>query len=85
VNARQWFQFEVAPSVLAVPATLRLADFDGRWAAVVRCGPNATNGVGATAREALLAALSPLGPRTTTAIMAEPIMFAASADLLAAI
>jgi hypothetical protein len=40
--------------------------------------------VGATAREALVAALAPFGPRTSTAVMAAPEMFAASALVLAA-
>ncbi len=73
------------PTAIGHAVAVRLGDFEGRWAAMVRCGTATTRGLGATAREALMAALAPLGPRATAALMAEPAMFGASADLLARI
>jgi len=77
MNANRWFDFELSPTV-----HLRLGDFENRWAAIVRSGSITTDGVGATARDALVAALAPLGPRATVTLMAQPVMFAASAELL---
>jgi hypothetical protein len=54
-----------------------------RSSASVACGAMTTSGIGATAREALVAALAPFGARMTTAVMAAPAMFAASARCLA--
>jgi hypothetical protein len=82
--ATRWFEFELAPTTLGFPVSVRLGDFDARWRAVVECGSFSTDGLGATARDALLAALGPLGSRATAALMAEPAMFGASAALLAA-
>jgi hypothetical protein len=83
VNTGRWLAFELAPTALPHPVAFRLGDFEERWVATVRCGTATTNGLGASAREALLAALGPLGARATAALMAEPAMFGASADLLA--
>ena len=77
MNASRWFDFELSSTV-----HLRLGDFEDRWAAIVRSGSTTTDGVGATARDALVAALAPLGPRATVLLMAQPVMFAASAELL---
>lgn len=75
-------EFELAPATLGYQVAVRLGDFQARWVAVVACGSVSTNGLGATARGALLAALAPLGERATAALMAEPAMFGASASLL---
>ena len=83
MNTTQWFEFDVSPGVIGIPVHLRLGDYTGRWTATVRCGSTTTDGLGATAREALVAALAPLGSHVTTLLMAQPVMFAASADLLA--
>ena len=78
MNASRWFEFELSPTV-----HLRLGDFDDRWAAIVRSGSTTTDGLGATARDALVAALAPLGTRATATLMAQPVMFGVSAELLA--
>jgi hypothetical protein len=83
VNTSQWFEFELSPAGLGSPVRLRLGDYVDRWTATVRCGSTTTDGLGATAREALVAALAPLGSHVTTLLMAQPVMFGASADLLA--
>jgi hypothetical protein len=77
MNASRWFDFELSPTV-----HLRLGDFDDRWAAIVRSGSTTTDGLGATARDALVAALAPLGTRATATLMAQPVMFGVSAKLL---
>jgi hypothetical protein len=83
MNTSQWFEFDLSPTVLGIPVHLRLGDYKDRWTATVRCGATTTDGLGASAREALVAALAPLGSHVTTLLMAQPVMFAASADLLA--
>jgi len=83
MNTNPWVEFELSPISLGLPVAVRLGDFDERWVATVRFGSTTTNGLGANAREALQAALAPLGPRATTALLADPVMFAASAELLA--
>ena len=83
MNTSQWFEFELSPAGLGSPVHLRLGDYEDRWTASIRCGSSTTNGLGATAREALVAALAPLGSHVTTLLMAHPMMFGASAELLA--
>jgi hypothetical protein len=84
MKATRWIEIELPSTVIGgLRASASLGDFDSRWVSVVRCGSSETNGLGATAREALIAALAPLGERTTTAFMAAPEMFAASARVLA--
>jgi hypothetical protein len=63
---------------------IRIREAVERATASVECGATRTSGIGATAREALVAALAPFGARTAGAVMAAPAMFAASATLLAA-
>jgi hypothetical protein len=84
MQTNKWVEFELAPSTLGHPVSVRLSDLQARWLAVVQCGAMSTNGLGATAREALLAAFGPLGQRATAILMADPAMFAASASLVAA-
>jgi hypothetical protein len=79
----RWVEFELAPASLGYPVAVRLGDFQERWVAVVHSGSVPTHGLGTTARGALLAALAPLGERAIAALMAEPMMFGASASLLA--
>jgi hypothetical protein len=83
MNDSRWFAFEFAPNVLGLAVHVRLADRGDRWAATVRCGTATTDALGANAREALVAALAPLGAHATTRLMAEPTMFGPSATLLA--
>ena len=68
----------------AQPVRVRVSERDERAVAWVACGGAAFNGIGATAREALVAALAPLGRRQASEVMAAPALFAASAQLLAA-
>jgi len=65
-----------------MPVHVRIGDFESRWAAIVRSGSATSDGLGATARDALVAALAPLGARATATLMAHPTMFGASAQLL---
>jgi hypothetical protein len=83
MNTADWLEFEV--TVPAQPAGLRvrIGAFGERWVASVQGGGSSMDGLGATAREALRAALAPMGARTTTSVLAAPVMFAASAELIA--
>jgi hypothetical protein len=83
MHNNQMVEFELAPAALGYPVSVRLSDFDARWLAVVECRSVSTEGLGGNARDALLAALSPLGTRATVALMADPAMFGASATLIA--
>lgn len=77
-------EFELHVSMTAAPFRIRVREAGPRSTASVACGAMATTGIGGTAREALVAALAPFGTRLTTAVMAAPAMFGASAEVLAA-
>lgn len=77
-------EFELHVGMTAAPFRIRVREAGPRSTASVACGEMATTGIGATAREALVAALAPFGARLSTAVMAAPAMFAASAQVLAA-
>jgi uncharacterized membrane protein len=77
-------EFGVELLGIAQPVRVRVSERDGRAVAWVACGSAASNGIGATAREALVAALAPLGRRRASEVLAAPAVFAASAELLAA-
>lgn len=77
-------EFAVEVVGLARPVRVRVAEHDERTVATVACGLTSSSGLGRNARDALAAALAPLGRRLATEIMAAPAMFGASADLLAA-
>lgn len=79
----QWLDLELSVTGLAERVQVRIGSFGERCTASVELGRISSDGIGATAREALVAALSPLGGRTTAAVMAAPAMFGASAQLLA--
>lgn len=81
---RSWVEFELRVVTVVDPVRVRISDHGERCVASVRCGATGTSGLGANAREALVAALAPLGARTSAAVMAAPAMFAASAQVLAA-
>ena len=83
MNSSRWIDFELPAAAIGLPVSVRLGDFEDRWAAVVHCGSARSNGLGASAREALVAALEPLGVRARAVLMADPVMFAASAEVLA--
>jgi hypothetical protein len=84
MQSTRWVEFELAPATLGFSVSVRLGDFEDRWLAVVNSGSARTDGLGATARKALVAALAPLGNRAIAALLAEPAMFGASVHLLAA-
>ena len=79
----QVVEFAVELLGLPQPVHVRVSERERRAAAWVECGTLASSGIGATAREALAAALAPLGRRRVSEVMAAPTMFAASAQLLA--
>jgi hypothetical protein len=76
-------EFQVQPPSLGYSVVVRILRQQERWLAVVDWRAEQLNGLGPTARAALLAALMPLGPRATATLMADPAMFGASASLLA--
>lgn len=84
MNAGAWVVFELHAGTGSSPFRIRVRDAGERSMALVTCGSREASGIGATARDALEAALAPFGPRTTGAVLAAPAMFAASAALLAA-
>ncbi|HET6820142.1 MAG TPA: hypothetical protein VFH98_06270 [Candidatus Limnocylindria bacterium] len=79
-----WVDFELTVTGVDASLQVRIGSFAERSVASVELGALRTNGIGATAREALVAALAPLGNRMTTAVMSAPAMFGVSARLLAA-
>ena len=83
MNNGHWVDFELSVTGLSQSVQIRIGSFAERCTASVELGAVRTTGIGATAREALVAALSPLGNRMTIAVMAAPAMFGASAQLLA--
>jgi len=74
---------DVSPARSACIFSMRLDPLGERWVAVVDCQHERHHGIGASAREALVAALAPLGKRTAASVMADPAMFGASLALLA--
>ncbi len=82
MNTADWLEFEVTSPAQPGGLLVRIGAFGDRWVASVQCGGSSMSGLGATAREALRAALAPLGVRTTTSILAAPAMFGASVELL---
>lgn len=75
-------EFELRVRGLADSVRIRIGEAGERCMASVQVGSDRTSGIGANAREALVAALSPFGARTCTTVMAAPDMFAASAQLM---
>lgn len=84
MNSGHWLDLELSITGAGQVVRVRIGSFGERSVASVELGLTKTNGIGASAREALVAALAPLGNRMTTAVMAAPAMFGASAQLIAA-
>ncbi len=63
---------------LGLDVEIRLRQLDGRWLAVADFGGEPEVGIGATAREALAAALTTLGHRAAATLMADPQLFGLS-------
>jgi len=75
--------FRLSSPELGLDVAVRLRNLDGRWLAVADFGGEPEVGLGASARMALSAALTTLGPRAAMALMADPRLFGVSADLVA--
>jgi len=73
--------FRLGSHELGLDVEVRLRELDGRWIAVADFGRESEVGLGGSARGALTAALSTLGPRTAAALMADPRLFEVSAGL----
>lgn len=84
MNRGHWVELDLTVTGIAERMHVRVGQFGERSTASVEVGRITSNGIGPNAREALVAALAPLGNRMTTAVMAAPAMFGASAELLAA-
>lgn len=82
MNAITRIGFELNVLGLVEPMRIRIGEAGERCVASVQVGGHTTTGLGASAREALAAALSPFGARTSTRVMAAPEMFGASVALL---
>ena len=76
-------QVDVSPATTTCVFTMRLNPLGERWVAAVDCEHERHHGIGMSAREALAAALAPLGTRTAASVLADPAMFGASLALLA--
>ena len=75
--------FRLSSPELGLDVAVRLRNLDGRWLAVADFDGESEVGLGASARTALSAALTTLGPRAAMALMADPRLFGVSADLVA--
>jgi hypothetical protein len=84
MNRGHWIDLELSVSGVTERMKVRVGNFGERSMASVELGRITSNGIGATAREAQVAALSPRGNRMTTAVLAAPARFGVSAELLAA-
>ena len=74
-------EFRLASDELGIDVAIRLRQLDGRWLAVAEFDKDPEVGIGGTPRAALSAALSSLGRRAATALMADPQLFGVSARL----
>jgi hypothetical protein len=84
MQTTRWIDFELSVTAVTPAVRIRIGDYGDRWVASVQCGTSRTSALGANAREALAAALAPLGARARTEVMAAPGMFGVSAQLLEA-
>ena len=75
--------FELTAPSLGFAVSVVLGNMNDRWLATAQCHDNRHVAIGATAREALAAALAPLGSRTAAILLADPALFGASVGVLA--
>lgn len=75
-------EFALAVPGLGPTVEIRLGRFGDRWLAVARIGDDPEVAVGGTARQALEAALAPLGPRIASALLADTALLAPSVEIL---
>ena len=71
----------LASAELGLDVDIRLRQLDGRWLAVADFGGEPEVGIGASPRVALAAALATLGTRAAATLMADPQLFALSAEI----
>lgn len=84
MNTSESIEFRLAPPSLGYAVSVRLRAFAERWLAVADSQAGQHLGLGGSAREALSAALFPLGPIAVRALLADPVLFGASASLASA-
>jgi hypothetical protein len=84
MNTKSWVEFSVVVAGMPQPVSVRIGGSDERAVASVACGRFSSSGLGANAREALVAALAPLGRKLAATVLAAPDMFGASVRVLAA-
>ena len=77
-------QFRLSAPELDLSVDVRLRSFGERWIAVAEIAGDRELGLGASAREALAAALTSLGEAATTALLADPALFGPSTAVIAA-
>lgn len=71
-------QFQLRASSLDFYVDVRLRQFDGRWLAVAEISDEPEIGLGTTARDALAASLSSLGPTAVDELLADPALLGIS-------
>jgi len=88
VNTRQLprisLQFQLGAQEADECVAVRLEEFTDRWVATVADGRRTEIGLGSKARIALTAAIHALAPRSASAMLADPQLFAISARILQA-
>lgn len=72
----------LSPPSLDFWVDVRLRSFGERWVAAAHIGGNVEIGLGASARQALTAALGSLGERARSVLMADPALLAPSSALI---
>ena len=77
-------QFRLSAPELDLSVDVRLRSFGERWIAVAEIAGDRELGLGATAREALTAALASLGEAASVALLADPALFGPSSAVVAA-
>ena len=75
--------FRLTADELGLDVDVRLRELDGRWLAVASFDGEPEVGIGASARNALSAALATLGTRAAATLMANPRLFAVTSELRA--
>ncbi len=73
--------FRLASAELGLDVDVRLRQGKGRWLAVADFDGDPEVGIGSSPRIALTAALATLGARAASALMADPQLFAVSAEI----
>ena len=75
-------EFRLVAPGLGPTVEVRLGRFGDRWLAMAQIGEEPEVAVGGTARQALEAALAPLGQRIARALLADTALLAPSVEIL---